>query len=222
MLKESGKQIKTTQRLLQKQANKQTKTLPPPSPRAVSSPRGCWRDHKTLGPLGRLSPQHWSLSNRQARGTTSEREGEESCPRPELAAFSWHSLEVAGKGGALGGSEFFQERKDSLLMRRGRWLAEGALREGSGRSETGTLSGHRGNSHLLSAAPAPSAQAHPEANHSFRGETSEVKTPCGTRTSLPAHSGLHLRKQLLPLERPIPPHSQYRHHHNCPSVSPWG
>ena len=152
-----------------KQTNKQ-KPLPPPSPRAVSSPWGCWRDQKTLRPLGRLSPQHWSVSDRQARGTTSEREGEESCPHPELPAFGWHSLEIAGKGGPLGGSEFFQSRKDSLLMRRGRWLAEGALSEGSGRSETGTLSGHRGNSHLLSAAPAPSAQARPEANHSFRGE----------------------------------------------------
>lgn len=57
--------------------------------------------------------------------------------------------------------------EDSLLMRCSRRLAEGALSKGSRSSETGPLSGHRGDSHCPLAAPAPSAQARPGTNHSL-------------------------------------------------------
>lgn len=71
-------------------------------------------------------------------------------------------------------------------MRSSGWLAERALSEGCRRSETGTLSWQRRALNRLSHAPLPSAQA-PQGKPQLSGrQSSEVKIPYGTHTSLPS------------------------------------
>ena len=85
--------------------------------------------------------------------------------------FRLASPEAAAKEGLLGGQGILAVQmgaEDSLLMRCGRRLAEGALSKGSRSSNTGPLSGHRGDSHCPPAAPVPSAQARPGTSHSLR------------------------------------------------------
>ena len=85
--------------------------------------------------------------------------------------FRLASPEAAAKEGLLGGQGILAVQmgvEDSLLMRCGRRLAEGALSKGSRSSKTGPLSGHRGYFHRPPAAPVPSAQACPGTSHRQR------------------------------------------------------
>lgn len=89
------------------------------------------------------------------------------------------------------------EGKDSLLMRCGRRLAEGALSKGSRCSKTGTLSWHRGKSHLLSDAALPSAS--PQGRPQLWGESQgEERYPTALTLAFLPHSGLDLQNGFCP------------------------
>lgn len=91
------------------------------------------------------------------------------------------------------------EVKDSLVMRCGRRLAEGALSKGSRCSKTGTLSWHRGNSHFLLDASLPSAS--PQGRPQLWGESQvQERYPTALTLAFLPHSGLDLQKWLLPPE----------------------
>lgn len=98
--------------------------------------------------------------------------------RPWLALprSSWKGQGSLGSEGILPGKT---DAKDSLLMRWGRWLAEGTLSEGSRCSEIGPLWGHRGSSHpLLAAHLCPLPRPAPRQSPAIGGmESSEVRTP---------------------------------------------
>ena len=163
VLKESGKQIKTRAEDPTQEGLSQKTPFPDPAQGGKPS-LGMLVGQGTLCPLGRLSAQCWSVSHGQARGMTGMR-------LAHTLGFRLASPEAAAKEGLLGGQEILAVQmgaEDSLLMRCGRRLAEGALSKGSRSSNTGPLSGHRGDSHCPPAAPVPSAQARPGTSHSLR------------------------------------------------------
>lgn len=162
---------------------------PPLSPRMVSAPRGCcpWEalipalvsELATDGPEGPLVRGGRSTAHRT---------------RPTS---SWKGGPVGRQEGSLQSGRTL----DSLLMRCGRGLAEGALSEGSRCSQTGTLSWHRGNAHFLLGASLPSAQA-PQGRPQLLGRQSQVKErhPMALTLAFLPHSRLDFQKWLLPPE----------------------